>query len=114
MRSGLYCLSATMVQRVYTQVRGPWSAAYEQDYQRLSRWFTRFAQAPDPANARDLDGTPLARPQVLDRLLALGQLRFGRLCHYLRDRAPDAEVGYSILIFRLTDDDIRRALLDPP
>jgi 4-amino-4-deoxy-L-arabinose transferase-like glycosyltransferase len=113
-RGGLYCLSATMFQHVYTQVRGPWSAAYEKDYQRLSRWFTRFVQNPDPANARDLDGTPMTRPQALDRLLALEQLRFGRLCHYLRDRAPDAEVGYSILIFNLTDDDIRRALAGPP
>jgi 4-amino-4-deoxy-L-arabinose transferase-like glycosyltransferase len=114
MQSGLYCLSATMFQHIYTQVRGPWSDAYEKDYQRLTRWFTHFAQHPDPANARDLDGSLLTRPQVLDRLFALGQLRFGRLCHYLRDRAPDAEVGYSILIFRLTGDDIRQALAAPP
>jgi 4-amino-4-deoxy-L-arabinose transferase-like glycosyltransferase len=114
MQGGLYCLSATMFQHIYTQVRGPWSDAYEQDYQRLTRWFTPFAQNPDLANARDLDGTLLTRAQVLARLFALEQLRFGRLCHCLRDRTPEAEVGYSILIFRLTGDDIHRALAGPP
>ncbi|HTT55487.1 MAG TPA: hypothetical protein VMF63_00130, partial [Opitutaceae bacterium] len=114
MTAGLYCISATMFQRVYTQVRGPWSAAEEQEYRQLSRWGAQFAAHPDPDRARDSDGAPLVRAQVLQRLFRLEQLRFGRLCHYLRDRTPDAEVGYSILIFRLTDDDVRRALTGPP
>jgi hypothetical protein len=112
--AGLYCLSATMYQHIYTHVRGPWSDAYEQDYQRLTRWFAHFDQDPNPANARDLDGTALTHQHMFDRLFTLEQLRFGRLCHYLRGREPDAEVGYSILVFRLTDDDILRALAGPP
>jgi len=110
MTGGLYCISATMFQRVYTVVRGPWTAAREQEYESLARWAAQFAKHPDPEQGRDLEGRSLTRAQVLDRLFELGQLRFGRLCHYLRDRTPDAEVGYSILIFRLTDEQVRQAL----
>jgi len=107
MTAGIYCLSATMFQRVYTRVRGPWTAADEQEYRRLSGWAAQ--QAPNFSST----GTTVAPAPVADRLFLLEQLRFGRLCHYLRDRTPDAEVGYSILIFRLTGDDVRRALAAP-
>ena len=51
----------------------------------------------------------------LDKVLSrFEDLRFGRLCLYLRHRAPDAQVGYSILIYRLSDDEIEAALLQPP
>ncbi len=41
------------------------------------------------------------------------QMRFARLCSYLRHREPDAEVNDSILIFRLTQADLDRALEGP-
>ena len=37
-------------------------------------------------------------------------LRFERLCSYLSQREPDDEVGYSILIYRLSDSDLSAAL----
>ncbi len=40
--------------------------------------------------------------------------RFARLCSYLRQREPDDEVGYSIMIYRLSDGDLARALDGPP
>ena len=40
-------------------------------------------------------------------------LEFGRLCHYLRAREPLEIVGGSILIFRLTDAEVRFALNAP-
>ena len=45
---------------------------------------------------------------------AFNQLRFARLCAWLRPRQPDDEVGHSILIYRLTDGDLRQALTGPP
>ena len=42
------------------------------------------------------------------------QLRTGRLVAFLRRREPDAMVGYSILIYRLTDADLALALNGPP
>ena len=43
----------------------------------------------------------------------LDQLRTGRLLAFLRERRPDAMVGYSILIYRLTDADVAQALNAP-
>ena len=42
------------------------------------------------------------------------QLRTGRLVAFLRGRDPDAMIGYSILIYRLTDADVALALNGPP
>ena len=42
------------------------------------------------------------------------QLRLARLSAYLRRRQPDDQVGYSILIFRLSDDEVRDALNGAP
>jgi hypothetical protein len=42
-------------------------------------------------------------------------LRFARLTAYLRQREPDDHVGHSILIYRLTEEDLTEALEgDPP
>jgi hypothetical protein len=41
-------------------------------------------------------------------------LRFGRLCAFLRQREPDDDIGYSILIYDLTAKDIQDALFGPP
>ena len=38
------------------------------------------------------------------------RLRFARLCLYLRARGPDANVGYSILVFRLTTAEVAGAI----
>ena len=37
-----------------------------------------------------------------------------KVASYLRQREPDDEIGYSILVYRLTDDEVARALADPP
>ena len=45
-----------------------------------------------------------------DRFL---ELRFARLCNFLRARAPDANIGYSILIYRLTAQEVNDATAGP-
>ncbi len=47
---------------------------------------------------------------LLDRF---EQYRFARLTLYLRQRQPDAMLNYSILVYRLTDADLARALDGP-
>jgi hypothetical protein len=44
----------------------------------------------------------------------LEQLQFARLCHYLRRREPQRLIGGSLLLFRLSDDEVGRALYGPP
>ncbi|MFI5335608.1 MAG: glycosyltransferase family 39 protein [Opitutales bacterium] len=96
---GIYCLSATMFHRVYTQVRGPWSPAYEGAYQSL---------------ARDLAANAIPPAEMPDALVRFDQLRFGRLCHFLAGRPPDALVANTIFIFRLDDAELAQALQAPP
>lgn len=106
---GLYCVSATMLHRVYTSVRGPWTEGYELEYRRLATWLD--AQSAKPASEwRDLTGAPLdARGRALE-LARLEQLRFGRLCRYLERRAPDAVVAHSVFIYRLNGAELATAL----
>ncbi len=103
MTGGIYCISATMFQQPYTLVRHGWNAEHERRYAELNRWL-------QAARGRET----LAQPDNLPRLVELEHLRFGRLCAGLHRRAPDAEVGYSILIFRLTDAEVRALLEGPP
>jgi len=106
---GLYAVSATMLQQVYSPVRGPWTPAWEREYQQLRR----FAPAlqvelarivPDPRH-------PYAAPPPAEAAWRrFDQLRFARLCACLRARAPEAMIGYSILIYRLSDEEVDRML----
>lgn len=98
---GLYCISATLLQQVYALGGGRWSAALERRYQTL--------------RARPLDLVPPAAvaggPDPAEEFSAL---RFGRLCHFLRRREPDAQVGYAILIYRVSGAELQRYLEGPP
>jgi hypothetical protein len=93
--AGIYCISATMLHRVYTQVRGPWTMEYEQSYQALAH---AIATGKDH-HTGDLE--------------TFEQLRFGRLCHFLRQQPPDAVVGNVFLIYRLQEAEIDSALNHP-
>ncbi len=110
---GVYCISATMFRRVYTHVRGPWDESYETSYRQLQAWRRHTANRVPGSAVTDIDGTPLSPEQVNARLFNLEQLQFGRLCHFLNERTPDDQVGYSILLFRLTDSEVAFALDAP-
>ena len=94
--AGTYCVSATALQSVYLDVPGRWNPEYEQEY--------RGMQA-------SLGAGQLTGARSLDRF---SHLRAARLMAYLRQRAPDAHVGYSILIYDLTAEDVRQAQFGPP
>ncbi len=95
--AGLYCISATMLQHVYSSHRGPWTTAQEHEYQLLRRLDRQSAAA-----------TGRSLTQELWR--KYDELRFARLCHYLRARPADAMAGYSILIFRVSEEELSAAL----
>ena len=110
---GVWCLSATMFERAYTAVRGPWSAAYEAEYQRLTAWLSHINRQPKGEPPTATDGSPLTKEQLEKNMFNLEHLRFGRLCYFLRLRQPDAVIGHSILIFRLEDAEVNFALAAP-
>ena len=114
LRGGIYCISATMLTNLYSPFLGPWCEPFEDEYQK-----TRAAL--NAMEARTVD--PAARIRLMEqegreawemRLSIFRQLRFLRLCAALRQRTPDDDAGHSILIYRLTDEEVTRALEGPP
>lgn len=102
---GLYCVSATFLQGIYVEPLGPWCAAFESTYQRAAG----FVAAAGDRGADAADGA--VREAAVS---AFNRLQAGRLRAFLRHREPDADVGRSILIFRLSAADLGRALAGPP
>jgi hypothetical protein len=112
---GTYFVSATLLQPVTQPGRGafgPWNDRLEKRYQTMRQLMT-----------------PLLSDDITERRTALTQyppeqwsavindyeyLRFHRLAAYLRQREPQDNVGYSILIYHLSDQDIAEALDGPP
>jgi hypothetical protein len=106
---GIYCISASMLQQVYSTVRGPWTIALEKEYQFLRTYepaFQIYASTPSARPELDRELDPDKWRASRDRFM---HLRFARLCYYLRVRKPDADIGYSILIYRLTGSEVAAA-----
>ena len=92
--AGLYCISATTLQGVYTPRPGPWSKKHEDAYQQLQ---SQLPMSPTPETIRSLE-----------------RARFLRLLAFLRHQKPVANIGGSILIFRLDEGEVHAALEGPP
>ncbi len=107
---GIYAISATMLQHVYAQEHAPWTAKDEELFQGLRAIApTMLTMSGAPEQHPELLGD--ATPAEWTRAWQLyDKLRFARLCEYLRVRPPDAQVGYSILIFRLDPSELNAAL----
>src|SRR5206468_5675847 len=103
----------TNLQPVVLTPAGPWNRQYEDLYQQalaLERSLT--ATAGDPAaRARLLAMMPEA--DWLRSRAFLEKLRSARFRAYLRQREPDDEVDYSILVYRVTPAQAREALEGP-
>lgn len=115
LRGGTYFISASMLQPVaytLTEPVGPWNERYETIYQEL-RNRVQPLLSDDPA----IRAAALRQHALSDWQLTLKYFemcRFARLTAYLRKREPDDNINYSILIYRLTDADLARALDGPP
>ena len=107
--AGVYCIGATMLQQVYSPVQGPWTIQREKEYELLRNFEPSFQAYADDAAARDrlLKILPAGKWRASRDLFL--HLRFARLCEYLRVRKPDAVIGYSIFIFRLSREEVRAA-----
>ncbi|MCP4249057.1 MAG: hypothetical protein GY778_18590 [bacterium] len=103
---GIYCISATTLQQMGLLAECQWTEALEAAYQdhrrRLEEMIARHRCSDDVASSpQDLSAAEIG---------FLRQLRFGRLCAFLRRRPPDDHVGHSILIYRLTGAEVSRAV----
>jgi len=108
--AGLYCVGATMLQQVYSPFRGPWTPAWEKEYQEGRAKEALFREYwSNPAVRADLArlGAAAAFEETWRRY---DQLRFARLCYCLRVRRPVASIGHSIFIYRLDEADVTAAI----
>jgi len=114
LRGGVYCVSATTLQSVYAHEIGPWSQNYERQYQTALASVERYRKtAGDPAARVALVANDGAVSWVR-KIREFERLRFERLCAYLRQHAPVAQIGYSIFVFNLSDEEINDALYGSP
>ncbi|MEE2665230.1 MAG: phospholipid carrier-dependent glycosyltransferase [Myxococcota bacterium] len=104
---GLYAISATMLQQPWARVPREWTPAQHADYARLGARFQPLERAQDPAAAlRAALGDRATRKAWLD----YRALRLSRLCQVLREREPDWQIGHSILVYRVTEDELGRVV----
>jgi hypothetical protein len=73
----------------------------------------RFERTRDVAGARRRLVEERGAAFWVQRFELHEQLQFARLTKYLLRREPDDRVGYSILIYRLSDAQVREALEGP-
>ncbi|MBI2824722.1 MAG: glycosyltransferase family 39 protein [Planctomycetia bacterium] len=107
---GVYCISATMLDSVYTMFPGRWNRAYEEYYRTLRTKMGEFYGEGGDAAAASKVFPRMSSVELGNIFYQYEEARFNRLCSYLRSREPDAEINYSILIYELDDADIKDAL----
>lgn len=112
---GVFCISATMLQLVYHLDMLLWTGIDVREinegfFQNILSDMKKLFEAQK--NPEDFER--FVQEKGLDywrnryRLYEL--LRLEKLCRYLQRREPDDNVGYSILIYRLTDKEIDEAM----
>jgi 4-amino-4-deoxy-L-arabinose transferase-like glycosyltransferase len=114
LRGGVFCISATMLQAVYLPTPGPWTHSHEILYQKLRAAVPRIHKDMANRDTRGESAHAADEQNAAQVFRVFDEVRLARLCASLRKRDPDAEVGYSILVYYLSDADVERALTGPP
>ncbi len=115
MRPGIYAISATIYESLYTSTRGPWNKKFEEAYQNCVKNLQIFNSTNNnpAARAELLKQHPLA--EWMGEYDKYEKLRFGRLCAWLRhNHDPDDNVDHAILIWNLTQKELDDALFGKP
>jgi hypothetical protein len=107
---GVYCVSATVLDVISRMFYKP---EYETDYQAAVKNLAIFARASEDEHAWSALMRQTGEQYWRDLFAQFDQLRTGRLVAFLRRRQPDATIGYSILIYRVSDGDVSSALNGP-
>jgi len=106
LHGGWYVISATHFQLVYLPLRGGWRPEFETVYHEILNRLRATS-----GNTGSL--TDEQRRKLLQDAMDLELIQFGRLRHFLGDRAPDEIIGGSLLVFHLTDVEVQHALYAP-
>lgn len=107
---GVYCISATSLQQVY-EVFGGWTKDREQQYWQLMEVNRQYETArKTPETWADLQQKYGGAGQIAKLLRTFRRYQFARLCHHLKQRDPDHQIGHSILIYFVGHKELRNAL----
>jgi hypothetical protein len=109
LEAGVYCVSATMLTHVYSSIRGPWTVALEKEYQEHRALEPAFAAYAADSKQREELGRGAPEAKWRRTWVRHDELRFARLCYYLRVRKPDAVIGYSQFVYRLSAGEVSAA-----
>ncbi|WP_221029760.1 ArnT family glycosyltransferase [Actomonas aquatica] len=109
LKPGLYCIGATMLQDIFSPVKGPWTADKEESYRRGMAW-ARRQLAQGTLENRIID---FGRENT-EGLWQVERLRFARIARYLRVRPPDAIVANATMVYRLNELEISALVEGPP
>jgi len=112
--SGTYCISATMLQCIYLLPTNRWTEDMEKAYTEcreiLGPYLKRETWAP-----RDHPFKEAWAGNFYYEVMDLFQkLRFCRLCQVLRKREPDDYIGYSILVYKVSEEEVEKAIHGAP
>lgn len=105
LQGGWHVVSATNFVQAYTSTRGPWTQQKEQLYRETLSRLQAYASTPQSADA--------FQKQFLMDCMDFERLQAARLFVYLKDRRPVEIIGGSLLVFRLTSEEINAALYHP-
>lgn len=115
---GIYCISATMRTLIYMPEffkSGDLSQGTldENRYKELETELEPLFAAENNPESFQAMLKEKGREYWISRYKLFHLLRFVKLAKFIQPLKPDANAGYSILIYRLTDDDIAKALATP-
>lgn len=113
LQPGLYIVSASLLPPLFWPAADTdWNLSHEQAYKEL-----RSTVAPLMTNDRQTR-TEAVSSRTLQQWLPLidsfNDMRLARLMAFLRKRDPVATINYSVLVYRLNERDLSRALDGPP
>ena len=106
---GVYCISATVLDVIGSMFYKP---EYESNYQAALQNVTIFASS-ESEQARSALIRQTGEEYWRQLFVQFDQLRMGRLVAFLRRRQHDAMIGHTILIYRLSDEDVGQAVHGP-
>ncbi len=106
---GVYAISATMLQQVYSPANGAWTLAREKEFQDLRAIEPQLLAYQNDAAQRNVlvHDAPAEKWEFAWR--RYDWLRLARLCHYLRVRPAEANINGSILVYRLSTEELAGA-----
>ncbi|MEA2012953.1 MAG: glycosyltransferase family 39 protein [Verrucomicrobiota bacterium] len=101
---GFYCISATMLQHVYYPEYSRWN-------QKLEKKLNRYQKSVDDLKYLCSEKSKIKEKNKFKQMLngqirLIQKLKFAKFCNYLRKRMPNDNIGYSILIYNITKNDI--------